>query len=678
MVGIMKMKRLALLALVSMSATGTKIAAAQKSLEDSINDLLRNNCRGAGSGETGFSGGLFSDVAGESDFERALLSTSTVREQDGDISVFDLDSTVDVGGIETQEDVDPNSFTVATNDDGTPFRLTTPSVWFDEDLLIIDLNAGDQDPDIDFNQGDVARFISEEDLPPGTPSAFFPRFPDNDADFSQTFEIRLDYTDTTTSVNQLSLRDDIAVGAGLRDICTGRETMTTTADFQAVARFAFNGSGGLGTAPGTPSSFGSTSSLTLSNTSGAGLTPSGDFDAVKRLDQSHSASLERLRRKADAERRREDRPRRRDREDRNDRRERGGEPVGALQSFQVASLSNVSWPQSATSSTRAQAPSLRRFTFVTDLSAGAVNIDRAPTALEGGYDADSFFVNGAAALVFHGQTLKSSSLMLGGSVTYEETESNRVSTSGSNGTSRTGFESESLSGAVVAAWTSAPLGAADGTGGRLNAEVRFGFGDGEQSYVREFTATFEEDSDRAAVSDALGDAVDQDFSAVSLAAQFIQPLGKWTLTPRVRVSWVEFNTDAHEEEALDGENNGLALRYEAVSDEWVETRVGSSLDFTDQFGNGIEWSAGVGFDAVFVGDAETPERTAFFAQDLRGAGAVPIVYSVDDLDSEYYDVNLRSSLRFANGVQLFGAAFTRQGHDYLDLTGGLVGIRLSY
>jgi hypothetical protein len=85
----------------------------------------------------------------------------------------------------------------------------------------------------------------------------------------------------------------------------------------------------------------------------------------------------------------------------------------------------------------------------------------------------------------------------------------------------------------------------------------------------------------------------------------------------------------------------------------------------------------VGADAVFVGDAETPGRVAYFVQDQRATPAA-INYDVDDLDDQYFDVNFSVAMRFENGVQPFIGAFTRVGHEYIDSNGVLAGLRLVY
>jgi hypothetical protein len=161
----------------------------------------------------------------------------------------------------------------------------------------------------------------------------------------------------------------------------------------------------------------------------------------------------------------------------------------------------------------------------------------------------------------------------------------------------------------------------------------------------------------------------------SAAASVSAPLGAFTLTPGVEFTYFNFRQSDYDEEARDAFNNGLALVYSDFKDEWTETRIGAALSrgFC-LFGRRVTWEA-YG-DLVLTGGADTPTRTARFAEDLRVAPYV-LSYEVDDLDKAFGRFGLAGALALKDDLEVFIGGETTAGHDYLTVRTVFAGIRFT-
>jgi hypothetical protein len=315
-----------------------------------------------------------------------------------------------------------------------------------------------------------------------------------------------------------------------------------------------------------------------------------------------------------------------------------------------------------------------RWTLVTDLVGGVVNVDRAKTELEGAYSADSGFIHAGVGVGYQGLFSEADQILFGLSGGYDRTE---TTAEGSSASGRGEAEATSWNPSAYAGWTSPPL--KTGFKDPLLASLSLAalYGEGDQDYQRSFTAT---PVSGPSVTDLMNGSAEQTFRALTASVSASQKIGNVTLSPRASYSMLKVETGGFSETLGRGDqggNNGLALRYAPVEDDWTEARIGAGATWRVFTGETMALDIGSGVDVVFVGSPETSLRTAFFVQDLRGA-AVPIVYGVDDLDDQYVDLSASVSASFSNGVELFLAGFSRQGHDYIDATGLQAGLRLNF
>lgn len=650
--------------LLAASSTISGYATGEQSLQQAIDRILANNCRGIMDTGGGFSGGLFT----ESEVTTEVISQIEVGDPSFSLSVFEL------------EEID-GEFVVATDINGNSVELGVPDAWITGNMLTVPDTAGADVFGLSIQQLDSGDFDLRLNIPTDASEYFsyggepvlgsvtfnglgnevvVKRLPARDEDGGQPdntlnfVRAILAETQTVSTVTETGPTSAASMGLGiaLTSVCTtqsspqlGERITEFTSDFlnTNIDGGTFGAAGPVGlTNPPTNS--------ILSSTGTNGAQALQNRELTLRRDQSLWSRIQRLWSRGDRER---------------DRRRR---EQAALRPYKVAALGSYA---------PAPQPAIRDYSFVTDLSGGAVNVDRSATDLEGAFSADSFVVNAGAGVLFHGNGIEGSTLLVGGALSYEETQADGESrpSSGQTQSFRSETESEALITSAFASWTSGPIGGDAEQGGRLNLTASYSFGTADTNYSRDFSTTIERDGveDRV-VRDIFKDDVDQTFQTLTVRGSYNHQIGDLTLTPRASASWVRFETDAHEEESIVSGTSSLALRYEAVEDDWAELRVGAAATYRAPTGPTTALRLGVGVDAVFVDDAETPERTAFFAQDLR-ANPTPIVYSVDDLDSEYFDINL--SIAFENGSRFepYLAGFSRQGHDYLDSQGGLIGIR---
>lgn len=440
-------------------------------------------------------------------------------------------------------------------------------------------------------------------------------------------------TDVTQQVDVSQIRAPNAgvLGAQLAQYCTvnglaERQTLERT----VLSHFFFNDQVGIKTGLAAGGLFGNANALTaFSSSLGAGQGANRSQESVVRRERGLASLIERLRRRAERWR------------------EAG---------IQIASLDDTFTPSS------------REFAVVLDASGGVVNTDRDVTPLEGGFSADSTIFNVGAAIALQ------SGFMFGGALTFENTDSDVIASP----QGQTNFENESLTTAAFVGWSGpAPVFSEDGS---IAITASASYNSGDLSYDRGFGVTYQPDLDSAATItalDQLAGSVDQNVTTISLQATLTQPLGAFTFTPHASISYVQFETGAYAENVTDGTNNGLALRYADVEDEWTEARLGAGLSYGFATGDNSAIEIGVNADAVFVGDAETPLRSAFFVQDLR-ANPFAITYQVDDLDEQYFDLSGSVSFQFANGFTPYVTAFTRAGHEYIDSQGFFLGARVAF
>ena len=342
-------------------------------------------------------------------------------------------------------------------------------------------------------------------------------------------------------------------------------------------------------------------------------------------------------------------------------------------------------------------PQEKSYTIVTDAAGGVINLDRNPTELDSSaYSADSAFASIGAAVVFHGTLDDEPDWILGGSLGYETVDSSK--TSGANAFSRAESETENISFSGFLGWSSSPFSIDGEDNARAYVTASATYGQGDQTYKREFEATYQSgvelnaDDEYEAVTTSVFDqmtgGIDQSYWSGSLQATVSGKFENLTVAPRASVTYVKFKSDGLTEEVSSSgvrEGTGsyaggaLALDYAPVEDEWVETRIGSALTLDFPMTRTSIFQVGASMDAVFVGDAETPRRTAWFAQDLRtGADRAPILYDVEDLDDQFYDVSVSASAQFSNGVQPYLSYFSRESHKYIDSSGVVAGVRFVY
>jgi hypothetical protein len=462
---------------------------------------------------------------------------------------------------------------------------------------------------------------------------------------SLTVRVTPTYTETTTAVR--TVRSGL-VGNGLGVLCGSQATrIQQISGATADVTFSFNDSAGtrVGAPPAvsiTPGSGGAS----IGSSSGQGQTSSRAQDAIVRREKGLSAFFERLKRKASQKKR----------------------PDAVV----VASNDPAFMPYFD------DTPSA---TFVADVSGGAFNIDRARTDLEGGFSADSVVINAGAGVLFDSLVSERDQLLFGLAAGYEDTESvSEAALAADRNTS----ESTAWTGSAYASWTSAPLQLGFKDPGFVSVALAGLYGEGDQTYDRTFTARYltqttvsggVSSSSFASVSEDLRGQSDQSFNSVSLQLSAAQSFGPLTVSPRGSFSSVRFKTGGYSESGGGTTRGGLALTYAPVADQWTETRIGAGAVLRTFASEALALDVGVGVDTIFIGDASTPKRVAYFAEDLR-ANPVPIRYSVDDLDSQYYDVNASVTATFGNGVEAFLNGFSRQGHSYIDVTGAVVGVRI--
>ncbi len=654
------------LALLLAASSGLAGHASGQSLQQAIDTMLMNNCRGA-SGAGGYSGGLFS----EEEILEVEAEPVFLRDSNHRLDVTATDNFVYFG----------DDFPEGT-------ALSAPEIWFDpekEDGLRI---GGYLDVEIDEETGLPSGL--DFTIPDSGPGQLFQFVPvtdeENDANRTVVLVDGVSYSVaaplvpmnngnvTTANVNffniDLSLdrtyqvrTDIVASSEGLGDpllsICgtigaPGEETVR----YSVSTGFEFNIDG-----PNTTDLPG------LLPSAGGGLTPAGSAsglgpqanqnrDLTIRRDRSLLAQVRRLFARDQRDRERE---RRRD---------------ALARPIILASRDGAfAYPNGVDT-----AP--RNYNFVADVSGGAVNIDRRETPLEGAFTADSLSINASAGVIFHGGDINGSSLLIGAGISHEETETEGEApraTSGGTSSLTSSADTEAQSASAFISWTSAAFAQEPGKDSRFAVTLSYTNGTAEQDYQRDFATTFLPDAsmENQVIAETFRDSVEHEFESISLHASMTRVTGNWTLTPHIAANHVTFSTNPHAEETSAG-LGALALDYQGVDDEWTELRAGFALGYRseiDRTSAAIRWSVGV--DAIFVEDAETPERTAFFLQDQRAQRA-PIVYQVDDLDSEYFDLNFGVALETGTAFEPYATVFTRTGHEFLDMNGAVIGLRATF
>ncbi|MEL7546154.1 MAG: hypothetical protein AAGJ84_05855 [Pseudomonadota bacterium] len=648
------MRKYLLIGTVLAASAAPAMAQDRVTLEDAINGLLANGCQGTYiESEDRYVGGLLT----ADEFEAGTPTrTGTPERIEYDYSVY----SANVVGQEPEIDAEAS----------TREALVDPPPDWDVVFDSAPPAASGVVPD-----GVIDLFIDTDDLAATfyytgnspTPT----NAPGGQQDPFEVEAIRTVFAEVTNSFGPgKNSGGGALLGGGLETLCT---TQTAAYEQEETTRrstfFGFDASAGQKIGGSISPTVAPGGVPVLGGAVGSNAGSVRAQEGLARREGGLRAIFSRLRKKAERENREEERAREQ-----------------AARGIQLASIGTI--PISALSSGTITAPRDRPFTLVTDLSGGFVNIERQETDLASAFDADSVVINASAALLFGDDTATDSSLLFGGAVSFESTESE--TSSGENNLFDQ-FETEAWTGSVFAGWNSNAFD----FGGTDNAAWSFSLlgsaGQGDQTYDRSFSQEYTPDlgvdsdmdgeADVAIASGQFGGDVDQDFMSVSLQSSLSVGLGGVTVAPRASVTWAQFETGAHEESmtgvaSMGGE--GLALRYEAVEDEWVESRLGGSLTYSALISDTTVLDLTLGSDAIFVSDAETPIRTAFFAQDLRGADAAQIRYNVDDLDDQYFDVNVSAALDFSSGWQPYVSYFTRQGHDYIDAQGGLFGVRLTY
>lgn len=608
------------------------LAAPGQSLDEAINSLLSDGCGAGGTGQRLLSSGDFSKVSMFTPRGAPTLDEFQIlrRPQGG----------TDYSGVQTGGFVDNwrAAGVVTPSLSGDPIAPRSESEIAYR--LNIDVPEGpdhtEDSPEIlaGFDPQNFAGTNLEEEHQEN-------QFNINDvrirATISQNFDVRTSYT------------PNAQIGTGLASLCTGtalaaNQPRTDTYDFD----FQFNNQPGARSVAGSVGGLGGIGTASPTPSGTRGLAAIQAQEGVARRQGGLTSLIDRLSRKAKQERRRE----------------------AAQRSYQIASLDAVGPPNSAP-------PRTASASIVFDASAGILNVDRSETALEGSFSAESVVANLGGAVVFAGPFQSDDQALLGLGVNFERTKSDRADGLAINTSS---FESDAVTISAFIGWTSEALGSPDSPA-TVSTMFSVAYGTGDQSYGRRFNfyrdrATISPGSAPDASNTLEGD-VDQTFTSVSAQASYTKAYGAVSLQPRISATFVRFETEGHKESVRAGEqDNGFALEYAPVEDEWAEVRVGGTVAYTGQLSERALWQVALGVDSVFVLDAETPDRTAFFVQDLRQAGRVPIIYSVDNLDDQYYDMTVSVSGSFENGLQPSMSFFTRQGHEYIEAHGVLVGLRL--
>lgn len=282
-----------------------------------------------------------------------------------------------------------------------------------------------------------------------------------------------------------------------------------------------------------------------------------------------------------------------------------------------------------------------------------------------------------AALAYQGEAADDTVWLIGGSIGYENLELDSESDVANSSTS----ESEFLSGSAFVTASTTPSAGKSENPAQYSFTASYTYGDGDQDYERRFEADFQPvfGGDIETATDRLASSIGQSYQTASLQASVTKPLGNLLFTPRVGLSYTRFETDGHAENNVDGADNGLALEYEASEDEWLEGRVGASVVALFGMSESATLEIGASADAVFVEDAETPVRVAYFQQDLRPqTERAALLYNVDDLDTEFYDLGLSVAAQFSNGFRPYAAIYTREGHDYISSKGAVFGFKSTF
>jgi hypothetical protein len=309
-----------------------------------------------------------------------------------------------------------------------------------------------------------------------------------------------------------------------------------------------------------------------------------------------------------------------------------------------------------------------------DLRGGYVDLDRKATALEGAFDGRALWGRAAASVDL------APSLALVGSAAINRARGTYEGVSASGDANR--FHDRSVTGAFYAIW-SAPVGGATLD---LSAGAFFGGGSGDVERTASITrqARYLVDvTDPVMVVDTL--ALDRTtliaddlFGAfktrqhgVSVAASLAFDLGGGrTIAPGVEHTRYNFRQKAYDERATDAFDNGFALSFSEFRDKWSETRLGGVL--------AQELSSGVRFEAygdlVLVGGAETPQREALFAGDLRATPYL-LSYRVDDLDKAYGRIGAAAAAPIGEAMEAFVGVETTLSHDYLRQRAVYAGLR---
>ncbi len=608
------MLSVALAALMS----GVSTAQAQSprvSLSDALNNALANGCTGAATGAAPSARGLFTA-------DEIRVDNPVVRYQrpPAEAAILFGDIRFQTKQTENENYVDATS----ELEDETWYNVLRP-IYSNED-------------------GRISAFSLELPASPNSEEETGPdSLPPLDSSY-RTFNLEeepgasVNYVRVTLSVSQVAdvtttsrPHQGVRIESGLRSLCTISRTETRTINYDVVSSFGYvNDRAG----PRSPTSLANPAPLVSAGALGSATAVGANRaqDNVLRRERGLNALIERLRRRA----------------------------ARLLESeagyVQLASLDQGYVPA---------APQIRNHTLIFDLVGGVVNTERKPTDLEGGFSADSVIANAGAAVAFRNVLRGGDALLLGFGLGYESTESQSYADPNSTA-NQGGGDSEAFTGSAFVGWSI----------GALTLTTTASYGSSDQTYERYFSA---QGDDWARLAGAL----DQTYTAASLQAQYAKSFGGFTLSPRVSFTYAEYETERYIESAslvgAGGGGAGLALEYAPVKDEWTEGRIGITASYVWPLGADGVLEFGVGADAVFVGDAETPLRTAYFAQDQRQGGArFPIIYAVDSLDDQYYDVTASLSADFGNGFQPYVSVFSRQGHKYTESEGVFFGLRFTH
>ena len=623
-------------------------AQAKVSLQDAINGMLANGCLGNGSV------GMFQeeDIVQQ---ELSLAEQNIVR-----TGGFSAGQAVFLVTSIDGEELDENQLSIITdNYSGLISIVACNSESCDIDSLGV--NADNESIVFDQNNPDMGLFGTYAVLNFGDDIHIDSFFDDVLGSGNRANSLTIEVTQQVEhAFNQKSGPSiGLPLDQGLRDLCSTTTRTTGLKSFTQQLTFSFNLTNESKGSVTTPASaIGGTVGLTSGQSIGSATRTQ---EGVARRQGGLSALIERLRRKFKKER--------------------------AERYVQYAMLGDK----------LPYMPQEKSYTVVTDAAGGVINLDRNPTELDSSaYSADSAFASIGAAVVFHGTLDDEPDWILGGSLGYETVDSSK--TSGANAFSRAESETENISFSGFLGWSSSPFSIDGEDNARAYVTASATYGQGDQTYKREFEATYQSgvelnaDDEYEAVTTSVFDqmtgGIDQSYWSGSLQATVSGKFENLTVAPRASVTYVKFKSDGLTEEVSSSgvrEGTGsyaggaLALDYAPVEDEWVETRIGSALTLDFPMTRTSIFQVGASMDAVFVGDAETPRRTAWFAQDLRtGADRAPILYDVEDLDDQFYDVSVSASAQFSNGVQPYLSYFSRESHKYIDSSGVVAGVRFVY